>query len=230
MKKAYGTAVVFPTNTDRNQHLGMLLKPGFKLAEKRDKYYLEKDTVPNGRGDRLFARGPAFCLIETPGGYRFWVGVTHQKSKSGNSVDVTKWRNREAVRTHEIMKELRRQGPADVVLLGDVNDDLGVGEFEAEAGGDTIANLVGPPADKFVLATRALAEKGEISFGGYWNPRYRSLIDHVVTTPEMKDQIEGVGVFKEGTARSASDHYPVYVKIRSDAATSQPAGGAGAKN
>src|SRR3954454_6090872 len=145
--------MTFPTNTTRNQHLCMLLKPGFKVIEKRDKYYLEKDTVENSRGERLFARGPAFVLVETPGGYQFWVGVTHQKSKSGNSVDVTKWRIRECARTHQILKELEHSGKGngDVLFMGDMNDELGYQEFEQEAGGDAIATLVGPKEDGLVL-------------------------------------------------------------------------------
>jgi endonuclease/exonuclease/phosphatase family metal-dependent hydrolase len=218
LRSAYATVIVFPSNTDRNQHLGLLLKPGFKVIERRDRYHLEKDPVKKDLTDRLFARGPAFVLVQTPGGYRLWVGVTHQKSKSDNSVDVTQWRNREARRTHEIMRELAKAGSDDVILLGDMNDELGVGEFEAEGGGDTIANLVGPAEHQFVLVTEALAKSGEISFGGYWNPKYRSFIDHVVATPAMKDQIEKAEVFRGSLAASASDHYPVVVKIRSDGA------------
>jgi endonuclease/exonuclease/phosphatase family metal-dependent hydrolase len=219
LQNAYETVIVFPSNTDREQQLGMLLKPGFKLLERRDKYHLEKDTVPNERGDLLFARGPAFALVQTPGGYKFWVGVTHQKSKSDNSVDVTAWRNREAVRTHQIMKELAAQGPDDVILLGDMNDELGEDQFEKDpkSGGDAIANLVGPAPDGFVLVTEALARSGKESFGGYWNPRFRSFIDHVVATPSMKDQIEQVDVFYGSLAPAASDHFPVFVKVRSDA-------------
>jgi endonuclease/exonuclease/phosphatase family metal-dependent hydrolase len=252
LRGAYETAIVFPTNTDRDQHLGMLLKPGFKVVEKRDQYHQEKDTTPNGRGGRLFARGPAFCLIQTPGGYRFWVGVTHQKSKRTDfdkddedkirtdhpqatraqrdalekaakakaAADAAAWRNREAKRTHEIMKELEKAGPDDVMLLGDMNDDLGEDEAEKAAGGDGIAALVGPEADGFLLATRPLADKGEFSFGGYWRPDFRNLIDHVVVTRGMKDQIEDVGVFKGSVTRVASDHYPVFVRVKSD----EPAG------
>ncbi len=225
LQNAYATAIVFPTNTDRDQHLGMLLKPGYKLVERRDHYYLEKDTAKNEYGDRLFARGPAFCLVETPRGYRFWVGVTHQKSKSGNSVEVTAWRNREAARTHAIMLELQKRGPDDVILLGDVNDEIGLDEFENDpaSGGDTVAALVGPPEHNFVLVTEQLAKSGVTSFGGYWNPKYRSFIDHVVATPAMKDQIEDVGAFRASLARVASDHFPVYVKIRSDPANSPAA-------
>jgi endonuclease/exonuclease/phosphatase family metal-dependent hydrolase len=220
LNNAYEAAIVFPTNTDRNQNLGLLLKPGFRILARKDKYHEEKDTVANERGNLLFARGPAFVLIQTPGGYKVWVGVTHQKSKSDNSVEVAAWRNREAKRTHEIMKELAKSGPDDVILLGDMNDDLGEDQFEKDpkSGGDAIASLVGPPADGFVLATEKLAKSGEISFGGYWNPKFRSFIDHVVTTPGMKDQIEDVHVFKGSVASVASDHFPVIVKVRSNAA------------
>ena len=219
LKKAYETVITFPTNTTRGQHLCLMLKRGFKVIQRRDKYYLEPDTAPNARGARLFARGPAFALVQTPGGYRFWVGVTHQKSKSGNDLEVTKWRLRESARTHQIMQGLRKTGPADVMLLGDMNDDVGLDEFEKEAGADAIATLLGPKEAGFLLATQPLVDAKENSFGGYWNERYRTLIDHVVTTPEMKDQIEDVQVFKMNVARVASDHYPVFVKLKCDAPT-----------
>ena len=231
LNNAYEAAIVFPTNTDREQNLCLMLKPGFRILARKDKYYEEKDTAQNDRGDRLFARGPAFVLIETPSGYRFWVGVTHQKSKSGNSVEVTAWRNREAVRTHQIMKELQKAGPEDVILLGDMNDDLGEDEFEKnpKSGGDVIPKLVGPPADGFVLVTEELAKKGEISFGGYWNTKYRSLIDHAVITPSMKDQIESVSIFRGSLAAAASDHFPLVVKIKGDEPTPRSGAPRGAR-
>lgn len=250
LREAYATVITFPTNTDRDQHLNMLLKPGFKVLKQNDKYHLEKDTVPNDRGDKLFARGPAFVLVETPSGYKFWVGTTHQKSKridfdaaaqsavrkahAGQPKEVidakvleaknaagkaaAEWRNREAKRTHEIMKELAAAGESDdVLLLGDTNDELGMDDYEKLAGADAIDLLVGPKEDGFILVTKPLADAKEISFGGYWRPDFRSFIDHAVATPGMKDQIAEVKVFRFGLARVASDHYPVIVKVKSDA-------------
>ena len=219
LKDGYATVIVFPTNTERHQTLGMMLKPGFKVLEKKDQYYLEPDPIGNERGNRLFARGPSFVLVESPGGYKFWVGLTHVKSKSGNSVDVTKWRLREAKRTHEIMMELEKVAPGgDVMLVGDMNDELGLQEFEQEAGGDAIATLVGPENDGVILATKPLIDEGKISYGGYWRPEHRSFIDQILVTKEMKDQIESVQVFQEPMAKVASDHYPVFIKIKSDPA------------
>jgi hypothetical protein len=256
---AYATVLTFPTNTgERNQNLNMLLKPGFKVLKKNDQYHLEKDPAKHAVGgggeavaDRLFARGPAFCLVQSPSGYKFWVGVTHQKSKligfdrddesavrKANAglpkaaIDekikaakdaagkaTAEWRNREAARTHAIMKELAAGGESDdVLLLGDMNDALGKDEYEVLARADAIELLVGPPADGFSLVTKPLADKGEISFGGYAKPDYRSFIDHVVATPAMKDQVVDVKVFRDGVAKVSSDHYPVVVKVRSDPA------------
>src|SRR6186997_217399 len=45
LNEAYATLITFPTNTDRDQHLNLLLKPGFKVVERRDRYYLEADTI-----------------------------------------------------------------------------------------------------------------------------------------------------------------------------------------
>ncbi|MGH7213605.1 MAG: endonuclease/exonuclease/phosphatase family protein, partial [Tepidisphaeraceae bacterium] len=223
LRGMYQTVIVFPGNSGRGQHLGLMAKPEFEILERRDQYYLEKDPGDNPRGERLFARGPAFVLVESPGGYRFWVGVTHQKSKSGNSPESTAWRNREAKRTRQIILELAKEGPADVVLLGDINDELGVQpeDFEDKAGGDTVANLVGPPEDGLYLATRGLAENDRWSFGGYWVPTHRSFIDHIITTPDVKQRVTEVKVFNTPLARVASDHYPVYIRIRA------PGGGAG---
>jgi endonuclease/exonuclease/phosphatase family metal-dependent hydrolase len=162
-------------------------------------------------------------LVETPGGYRFWVGTTHQKSKADNSVQNTKWRNREATRTHEILRELEQTPVKNVMLLGDFNDELGIQEFELEGGGDTIANIVGPAEHGFVLVTQKLAESGAISFGGYWNDRRRTFIDHAIVSQSMKDRVVQVSVFTEGLAPVASDHYPVVVKIDTAAApTTRP--------
>ena len=104
LENRYATLKVFPSNTgERAQNVGMIAKPGFKVLKVMDQYYLEKDSQPKpfataerngeaGSENRLFARGPSFVLFESPGGKQFWVGVNHQKSKSGNSLDVTKWR------------------------------------------------------------------------------------------------------------------------------------------
>jgi len=229
LKGAYESVVVFPSNTERHQTLGMLLKPGFRILETKDQYYLEPDPVGNERGGRLFARGPSFVLIQSPGGYRFWLGLNHMKSKSDNSVDVTKWRIREAKRMHEIMKELEKSAPGgDVMLVGDMNDELGFQEFEQEAGGDAIGTLVGPADDGVVLATKPLIDAGQISYGGYWRPDHRGFIDQILVTKNMKDQIEEVKVFTDGLAKAASDHYPVYIRIRTDPVpTTNTAGSAG---
>jgi exonuclease III len=216
LKNAYETVIVFPSNTEREQYLEMLVKPGFKVVERKTDYYKEPDSEKNERGDRLFARGPSFVLIQAPSGYRFWVGTNHQKSKSGNNVDITKWRNREAKRTHDIIKEIEKYGPDDVIFLGDMNDELGIQEFELEGGGDVITNLVGKPEDGITLATKSLADSGQISYGGYWRGEHRSFIDHVFITAGLKNQIDKVEVFHNDYTQEASDHFPVIVRFKAD--------------
>jgi endonuclease/exonuclease/phosphatase family metal-dependent hydrolase len=216
LRNTYETVIVFPTNTDRNQHLGLLAKKGFKVVEKKDQYYQEKDSTQNERGDKLFARGPAFAKIQTPSGYQCWVGVNHQKSKAKNSADATAWRNREAKRTHDIILDLSKTGPDDVIFLGDMNDTLGLDEYEDKAGGDTITNLVGPEQDGLFLATRKLADEKAISYHGRWKEDYRSMIDHVLMTRQMKEQLQDIHILNLPFAQAASDHYPVVAKIKSD--------------
>jgi endonuclease/exonuclease/phosphatase family metal-dependent hydrolase len=241
LNDAYETALTFPTNSERHQNLDLLMKPGFKILEKKDQYYREPDPEGgNERGSRLFARGPSFVKVKSPGGYVFWVGVTHMKSKAvtesvatsrqaaafeakdtpelrQRKIDATKWRNREAKRTHEIILELQKAGPKDVILLGDMNDSLGEDEYEKNGGGgDAIANLVGPPSDGLILATKPLADAHQNSFNGYWRDRFRELIDHVVITPSMKDKVKDVQIFQDNFTAVSSDHFPVLVKIKTD--------------
>jgi endonuclease/exonuclease/phosphatase family metal-dependent hydrolase len=237
LNDAYATVIQFPSNTERRQHLNLLMKPGFKILEKRDQYYLEPDPVGNERGSRLFARGPAFVKVSSPSGYVFWVGVTHMKSKNvgpsederkgdkdgresdqtrKKKIEATKWRNREAVRTHQIIKELEKVGPNRVLLLGDMNDSLGLDPYEPEGGGDALANLVGPPEDGLILATRTLADSKQHSFNGYWRTGFRELIDHVIATPAMKNQVLDVRIISDGLAKVASDHFPVMVRIKTE--------------
>jgi len=223
LKGAFENVIVFPTNSEHDQNVAMMIKPGFKIMEKKDQYYLEKDPVKNERGDRLFARGPAFVKIQSPGGYVFWVGTNHMKSKRGNDAATTAWRNREAKRCHELMVENSQAGPSDLVFLGDMNDEYGLdGEFEKDNGGDSIANILGPEKDGFVLATKPLLARGEISFGGYWRSDFRSFIDHVFVSPTMAPKIKDISVFTDKLAPISSDHYPVTVHFDVPAAAAVP--------
>ena len=211
----YNRSLVFPGNSERGQTLGVLLRPGVEVVEVRDAFYEEPDLPEdvNPRSDRLFARGPAFVLLEK-GGYRFWVGTTHQKSKGGNDVPTTVWRQAEARRTNQIMRELAEEsGVEDVYLLGDMNDEIGFQEYEQEAGGDVMAVL----GEGMTTATAGLAEAGAITFTGYWRDRYRSFIDHVVHTPAADANVVAVGVVDTPWARVASDHAPVFVDVKPDA-------------
>ena len=215
------TVLVFASNDERGQTIGIMLRPGFKLLAREDDFHKLPDHPEdlNPRSEYLFARGPAVALVETPGGARLWVGTNHQKSKGGgNDVAITRWRNAEAAATHQIMKDLVARGPEQLVFLGDMNDQLGIQAYELEGGGDVIANLAGPPEDGFVLATRQLAVEGQPSYLGYWRTDHRTLVDHVVLSPALAGAAAGVSVFDTPWARVASDHLPVYVDLRLPAA------------
>jgi endonuclease/exonuclease/phosphatase family metal-dependent hydrolase len=212
---AYTFARVFPSNTNRGQTIGILMKPGFKVLETRDQYHLEPDTDDvNPETDRLFARGPAFVLVESPAGNRFWVGTNHMKSKGGNSVDVTRWRNAEAVRTHQIIHELKSQQTPLVVFGGDFNDEVGIQEFEAEGGGSSVENLVGTGDAMLVLATESLVHDKAITFHGQRRQNRLSFIDHFVLTPEAAEKMTNAFVFTQMPAALASDHYPVVIDLQ----------------
>jgi hypothetical protein len=211
----FETVHVFKTNTERGQNTGILCRPGFKVLQFKEGYADEPDVNDvNPYTDKLFARGPGFALIRAPDGSTFWVGTNHGKSKGGNSVEVTKWRNAEAARTNQIINDLRKAGPPQVFFLGDMNDELGVQEFEQEAGGSAIELTAGKGNGQLVVLTKKLSEDGEISFGGYRSGRYRSFIDHAFATPEAARWVKAVDVFREDLADVASDHYPVYVDVR----------------
>ena len=208
----YETIHVFATNTDRGQHTAILLKPGFEVIEIREAYHNEpdKDDV-NPISDKLFARGPAFVRVKTPAGHEFWIGTNHLKSKSGNSVEATKWRNAEAVRINQIIKELASTtGLADVYFTGDCNDELGNQEFELEAGGSAMDIL----GKDLTVVTRKIADEGAISYHGMRRARHRSFIDHIVATESAARRVTKAYVVDVPMARVSSDHFPVVAELK----------------
>jgi exonuclease III len=52
-----------------------------------------------------------------------------------------------------------------------------------------------------------------ISFHGYNDERYRSLIDHAVASPEIAPRVKSVEVFHDAWTQVASDHYPVLLHL-----------------
>lgn len=212
----YETLIVFASNDERGQTIGIMLKPGFKVLARENQFHKVADPEDlNPRTEFLFARGPAFVLVQTPQGQRLWVGTNHQKSKGGgNDASITRWRNAEALATRQIMKDLIAREPGELIFLGDMNDELGIQAWELEAGGDVVSNLAGPAEEGFVLATRALAQSGQASFMGYWRADHRSLVDHVVLSPALANAAEKIDVFDTPWARVASDHLPLYVDLR----------------
>ncbi len=213
----YPTRVVFRGNSGRGQTLGVIMRDGYEIVDTYDDLVdVPDDEDLNPRSDMLFGRGPVFVLIKTPGGKTVWVGTTHQKSKGGNSVEVTKWRSAEAKATHGAMLELAKKAP--VFLLGDMNDEIGLQEYEVPAGGDVMADLAGlnndDPADDFVTVTHDLAMAGVVTYSGYWRDRFRSFIDHIVVDPAGAKLVTNVGVFDNTWVRVASDHVPVYIDIK----------------
>jgi endonuclease/exonuclease/phosphatase family metal-dependent hydrolase len=111
------------------------------------------------------------------------------------------------------MQQLSANDRQPVILLGDMNDSQKMQGFEAEAGTDAIAELIGPADSGLTLATAALADSGAFSFGGYWRTAHRTLIDHVVVNDTMKPFIQDIHIFTGDIASIASDHYPVIVRI-----------------
>ncbi|HQY88152.1 MAG TPA: hypothetical protein PK402_05810 [Tepidisphaeraceae bacterium] len=221
LQSSYDYVHTFPTNTGRDQHVGIMVKKGFKVLEVREDYYnLPKPEGVVTRGDKLFARGPGFVLIETPSGHKFWVGTNHQKSKAlsegETDIEVAQWRLAEAKMTNQIINELKKEGPAEVYFAGDMNDELGLQKFEEEAGGSAIEAIGGQGENALTILTQKLSDEGVISFTGYRSSRYRSMIDHAFATPEGLKHVEKVFVFDGDLAEVASDHLPVVVQLKFD--------------
>lgn len=221
LKGEYDYIHVFPSNTQRDQHLGIMVKKGFKVLELREDYLnIDKPEGIVTRGDKLFARGPGFVQIESPGGHRFWVGTNHQKSKAlsdgETDVECAKWRLTEAQTTNKIINDLKKEGPAAVYFAGDMNDELGEQEFEAEAGGSAIEAIGGSGANALNILTKPLHDQGVISYTGYRSTRHRSLIDHAFSTDEGMKFVEKVYVFQGDLAEVSSDHLPLVIELRFD--------------
>lgn len=94
----------------------------------------------------------------------------------------------------------------EVILLGDLNDTV-------EEGAEVFAPFLGDPL--YQLRTRALAERGGYSF-----VPSRVILDHVVTSAELADELSGGQVVipdldheLAGYVEDVSDHLPVVVTM-----------------
>ncbi len=226
----YAFVKVFAGNV-AGQYLAILAKPGIEPLEVRDQYHLEADSVDDPQLRRvkeraglaaknlLFSRGPAFVKFKTPGGNVLWIGVTHAKSKYGNSPAVTKWRIRELKRTRQICAELIAKGGTDHLLLcGDFNDDFGMDDVERTVGADALAAMLeGDASQKLVCVTRplVLANPQLASYHCEIKPaRYRSFIDHVFASQATAKLVRQVYLADDPIAAVASDHFPVVTVLR----------------
>ena len=209
----FETVVQLPSNTTREQHLTLMLRPGYEVLETVTLADVEDVDDLNDREDsdgKLFARGAGFVKLRTPGGDVLWLANTHQKSKGGNNALVTQWRNREASLTRDKALELDAQEDTlGVLIVGDLNDQLGVQEFELEGGGDVIENM----SRGLDLLTRELSEAGATSFKGYGTSRYPGMIDHALATPRLTPLVADVALFDGSLTASASDHYPLVIDL-----------------
>ncbi|WP_257787952.1 endonuclease/exonuclease/phosphatase family protein [Limihaloglobus sulfuriphilus] len=218
----YEYAKVSYGNTD-GQYLGFLVRKGWSVRDFRE-YVDIKDPADDrslrsfkereGKDffDFLFSRGPAFILVESPGGTSFWVGCTHVKSKYGNNEAVTKWRLREIDKTRQICAELLAGGKTDkLVILGDFNDTIGMDKYEKIVGADVVMRMTeGSGGEELKMLTRKLSDSGKASYHCEFKPRYyRGFLDHVFASPAMAECFESALMVESPVAAVASDHYPV---------------------
>ncbi|MFP4054324.1 MAG: endonuclease/exonuclease/phosphatase family protein, partial [Phycisphaerae bacterium] len=226
----YETIKVFPGNVE-GQWLGMLIKPGWKVLEVRDKYHRQRDPEDDPRvrgakehgglaeGNLLFSRGPVFVKLRSPRGNVIWVGTTHVKSKYGNNEAVTRWRIRELQRTREICESLLADGKSDyLAMMGDFNDDFGKDFYERKVGIDAVeVMLQGKGHAKLVSPTRTLAAENDKLSTYHCQikpPKYRSFIDHVFLSAEAGKRVSKTRVVDNPIAAVASDHYPVLTVLK----------------
>ena len=227
--RKYDLVKVLPNNTTREQNTAILARKGFVPLEIRS-FRNEPDPVDDpklrnlkqsaglGKGNLLFARGPAFVLFQTPKGNRIWVGTDHTKSKYGNSEAVTKWRIRATRRLREICGELIKEHKTPWLYVGgDFNDSFGLDEHERKLGQDSVRQMVvGQGDEKLVSLTLPLVEKDpkRVSYHGEIKPaRLQAFVDHVFASPALAALCKGVTVVDPPIAAVASDHYPVVAEF-----------------
>ena len=227
--RKYDLVKVFANNTTREQNTAILAKKGFEPVEIRS-FRNEPDPVDDpklrslkqnaglGKGNLLFARGPAFVLFRTPKGSLIWVGTDHAKSKYGNSEAVTAWRIRATKRLREICGKLLKEHKTPWLYVGgDFNDSFGLDEHERKLGQDAVQQMVlGKGDDKLVSLTQPLVEKNPklVTYHGEIKPaRLRSFLDHVFASPALAALCKSVTVVDPPIAAVASDHYPVVAEF-----------------
>ena len=205
----YSFVKAFNGNSD-SQTLAMMAKKGFEPV-KIDEYYQMKDAEYRDGTNPLFGRGPAFVKFKTPAGNMLWVGTTHPKSKSGDSVNIVKWRGRQVDALRSFCESYLEAGDKYVILQGDFNDSFGMDNNENKAGLDAVAQML-LGEQKMKCLTKKLQDQGINTYHCKIKPpKYRSFLDHIFVSQQLAGKVENVKVIDEPIAEVASDHFPVVV-------------------
>ena len=215
---------VFDSNVE-GQYLGVLAKPGFE-AVRVEQFLNDQDPVTDNslkytksnaglwEKNLLFSRGPGFVMFKTPGGNKLWIGVTHTKSKSGNSKAVTEWRIRELERTRQICGELiAASDTKNLLMMGDFNDDFNMDNFETSLGQDAIEVMLKGEGSEKLISLDESYRKAHPDAATYHcaikPPKYRSFLDHIFASPSAAELEVKTVMIDESIAFAASDHLPL---------------------
>ena len=208
LNSKYAFVRVFDTNSNRDQTLAMLAKPGF-VVKQIVQYCKDPDPADSSGTKWLFSRGPGFVQFQTPGGNQLCVGVTHIKSKYGDNPDMVKRRGRQMARIGAICASYIDSGLDYVAVLGDFNDSFGLDKNETKAGMDAIAQVLAA-SDRITCLTRPLQQQGDYTYHcQFKSPRYRSFLDHIFVSESLAKINSSIKVIKDPIADVASDHWPV---------------------
>jgi endonuclease/exonuclease/phosphatase family metal-dependent hydrolase len=202
----YPHVMVVDGNDDRGIDVGILLRDTFTLGS----IHSHVDDLEDKRP--LFSRDCPEYEVFTPAGERIVVLVNHLKSKrntppkgTGRAETSDTRRRKQAARVAEIYARLQKEGVANVVVLGDLNDTP-----ESKP----LAPLLRETDLTDVIAHPEFDDGGRP--GTWGNCTASGKFDYILLSPAMFERCTGGGVFRKGmfggTTGTLWEHYPTVTR------------------
>ncbi len=137
---------------------------------------------------------------------------------------------------HRLDQIMAMENPIPVIVMGDMNDEPGLDEYQKQVGASSIETLMGSIFEPGKIMHNALWHLSSVNHNrDLWtaefpdqivsySKKHRVWIDHILVSPDMIQNgnkfryimDSGTICKKDEISKAASDHYPIYCKLESD--------------
>jgi endonuclease/exonuclease/phosphatase family metal-dependent hydrolase len=201
--KAYEHVMVIEGNDDRGIDVGLMTTADHPLRLMCSHVH---ERQSNGR--LLFSRDAPEYEVTGPDDERIWVIPCHFKSKFGGDDSQSKRRRAaQATRVAEIYGRLRKEGNADIVVLGDFNDTPESQALKSLLKDTDLRDVAEHPAFD------PGSYKGKGTFGTGTNS---NKIDYLLLSPALYARVKACGLFRMGAwpGTAVKPRWEVYPELK----------------